>query len=84
MSFLGLNADDGMNLFVPGKTAQAQKSFIAFVAALMHGVHKHQEVLRASVGSYGNDFRLGGHEAPPAIMSLYTGVNLLNKSAFNI
>lgn len=72
----GLNSNTGMNLFVPGKTAEKQKSFIAFTAALMYGVKNYQEVLRTAVGSYGNDFRLGAQEAPPAIFSMYTGHGL--------
>ena len=44
--------------------------FLAFLAAVLLGVHKHAGLLRASVASYGNDFRLGANEAPPAIMSV--------------
>jgi len=61
------------NLFVPGKTAEDQKRFMTFVAALTHAVNVHGDALRIGVASAGNDHRLGAQEAPPAIISLYTG-----------
>lgn len=47
--------------------------FWAFLSALVLGVSKHHSLLQASVATYGNLFRLGGHEAPPSIMSVYLG-----------
>eukprot|EP00039_Didymoeca_costata_P025476 m.13496 g.13496 ORF g.13496 m.13496 type:complete len:708 (+) comp4867_c0_seq1:81-2204(+) len=72
----GLNTDTGANLYSPGKNEKEQASFVAFVAALMHGMNTYQSVLRTAVASYGNDFRLGAQEAPPAIFSMYPGLNL--------
>jgi glutamine synthetase len=69
----GLNTDSGRNLFVPGKNDQDQASFIALVACLARALHIHGDVVRVSVATAGNDHRLGAQEAPPAIISLYTG-----------
>ncbi len=69
----GLNTDTGKNLYVPGKDAAAQESFMAFVAALTRAVHLHGDLIRTGVATASNDHRLGAQEAPPAIMSLYTG-----------
>jgi len=69
----GLNTDTGINLCNPG---DGEGEFVAFTAALLHAVHKYPAVLRASIASLGNDFRLGGHEAPPAILSMYAGPTL--------
>lgn len=72
----GLNADNGMNLFTPGKDEQAGKSFMAFTAAMMHSVGNYPELYRCAVSGAGNDHRLGAQEAPPAIFSIYTGPKL--------
>lgn len=69
----GLNTDNGRNLYVPGKTEEDQASFIAMVAALARALHVHGDVIRTGVATAGNDHRLGAQEAPPAIISLYTG-----------
>jgi glutamine synthetase len=69
----GVNTDTGRNLFVPGKTDQAQASFVAMVAALTRTLHVHGDAVRTGVAVSGNDHRLGAQEAPPAIISLYTG-----------
>lgn len=69
----GLNTDNGDNLFVPGKTPEEQERFIAMVAALARCLNVHGDVIRAGVACSGNDHRLGAQEAPPAIISLYTG-----------
>jgi glutamine synthetase len=69
----GLNTDKGANLFVPGETEAENRRFIAFVAALSSGVHKHGDLLRCGVSTSGNDHRLGAQEAPPAIFTLYLG-----------
>jgi len=61
------------NLFVPGKNAEEQQRFMVFVAALARAINVHGDALRISVASAGNDHRLGAQEAPPAIISLYTG-----------
>jgi glutamine synthetase len=72
----GLNTDTGKNLLAPGKTAESQAEFTTFVAALTYALHKHGDVIRAGIAVPGNDHRLGAQEAPPAIISLYTGANL--------
>ena len=71
-----LATDTGINLLNPGSNPQDNKRFLAFLAAVLLGVHKHAGLLRASVASYGNDFRLGANEAPPAIMSVFLGDQL--------
>ena len=72
----GLNTDTGKNLYVPGKTDEDQAQFMCFVAALTRALDLHADVVRTSVSGAGNDHRLGAQEAPPAIMSLYTGANM--------
>jgi len=67
---------EGVNLFSPGKTKDEQIAFIFFVAALVRTIHLHGDIVRISVAHAGNDHRLGGQEAPPCIISLYTGVEL--------
>jgi glutamine synthetase len=70
----GLNAGHtGRNLFVSGDSPAHQQSFMAFVACLVRAVNHHGTLIRAAVASPGNDHRLGAHEAPPAIISLYLG-----------
>jgi glutamine synthetase len=69
----GVNTNSGRNLFVPGKTEQDQASFVSMVAALARTLHVHGDVIRTGVATSGNDHRLGAQEAPPAIISLYTG-----------
>jgi glutamine synthetase len=72
----GLNTNSGKNLFNPGKTEETQSDFMAFTAALMYAINNHGDVIRAGVACAGNDHRLGAQEAPPAIISLYTGVEM--------
>ncbi|MDF2549398.1 MAG: glnA [Chlamydiales bacterium] len=50
--------------------------FLILMTAILHAVHRHSALLRASVGSFSNDYRLGGHEAPPPILSVYLGEGL--------
>jgi glutamine synthetase len=63
----------GENLLDPGKNPQENLRFLTFLAATLLGVYRHAAVLRASIASHGNDFRLGANEAPPAIMSVFLG-----------
>jgi len=72
----GLNTDTGRNLYVPGKTSEEQQVFVAFVSVLAYAINVHGDTLRASIGHAGNDHRLGAQEAPPAIISLGTGLSL--------
>ena len=71
-----LGTDTGVLLFAPGKTPQANLQFITFVANVMSAVHKHNGLLKASIASATNAHRLGANEAPPAIISIFTGSQL--------
>ena len=71
-----LSTDTGRNLFRPGKTPRQNAQFLLFLAAFIAGVDEYQDFLRCSVASAGNDHRLGGHEAPPAIISIFLGDEL--------
>ncbi len=68
-----LATDTGVNLLAPGKTAKDNFRFITILANILKAVHDNEELIRASVASEGNDLRLGGHEAPPAIISVFLG-----------
>lgn len=71
-----LSTDTGKNLFSPGKTPRQNAQFLVFLAAFIQGVDEYQELLRCTVASAGNDTRLGAHEAPPAIVSIFLGNEL--------
>ncbi len=71
-----LSTDSGENLFKPGKTPAQNAQFLLFLAAFIKGVDEYQDFLRCTVASAGNDHRLGGHEAPPAIVSIFLGDEL--------
>lgn len=71
-----LGTDTGVLLFAPGKTPQGNLQFITFVANVMAAVHKHNGLLKASIASATNAHRLGANEAPPAIISIFTGSQL--------
>lgn len=71
-----LSTDLGLNLLDPGESMGNNLHFLILLTAILHGVHEHAPLLRASIGSYSNDSRLGGHEAPPAIISVYLGSEL--------
>jgi glutamine synthetase len=64
---------DGTNLLKPGKTPRQNIRFLIFLAAVLKGVHKHAGLLRAGIGTSGNEHRLGANEAPPAIISVFMG-----------
>src|SRR6476619_2540244 len=69
---------DGVNLLKPGKTPHHNLRFLVFLAAVLRGVPKHSGLLRAGIGTSGNEHRLGANEAPPAIISVFMG-NTLTK-----
>jgi len=71
-----LSTDTGKNLFSPGKTPRQNAQFLVFLAAFIQGIDEYQDFLRCSVASAGNDHRLGAHEAPPAIVSIFLGDEL--------
>merc|ERR1719343_1005045 len=68
-----VGTDSGLNFFYPGKTDPARELFVTGIACLSHGLKQHNELVRCSVATAGNDHRLGAQEAPPAIISLYPG-----------
>ena len=71
-----LGTDTGKNLFRPGDTPRQNAQFLVFLAAFIKGIDEYQDFLRCTVASAGNDHRLGAHEAPPAIISIFLGDEL--------
>ncbi len=71
-----LSTDTGTLLFAPGKTPEANLQFITFIVNVMAAVHKHNGLIKASIMSATNAHRLGANEAPPAIISIFTGSQL--------
>ncbi|MBO7270172.1 MAG: glutamine synthetase type III, partial [Bacteroidales bacterium] len=71
-----LTTDTGINLFAPGKHPKDNLLFVTFLVNTLMAVHKHNALLKASVASAGNAYRLGAHEAPPAIISVFLGTQL--------
>ena len=68
--------DTGVNLLSPGETPHENAQFLLFLVAVVQAVDEYQELLRASVATAGNDHRLGGNEAPPAVVSIFLGDEL--------
>lgn len=71
-----MGTDDGFNLLEPGETPRENAQFLLMLTAVIQAVDKHQDLLRDSVASAGNDHRLGANEAPPAIISMFIGDEL--------
>lgn len=71
-----LMTDTGMNLFEPGNNPDDDAQFLLFLSAVIKAVDEHQDLLRISSASAGNDSRLGANEAPPAIISVFLGEEL--------
>ena len=71
-----LSTAEGVNLLEPGDTPRDNAQFLIFLAAVIAAVDDHQDLLRVSVASASNDYRLGGFEAPPAIISMFLGDEL--------
>ena len=71
-----ISTDTGENLLDPGKKPGENLQFLVFLMAVIAAVDEYQEVLRISVATAGNDHRLGGNEAPPAIISIFVGDEL--------
>lgn len=71
-----VKTNDGINLLSPGKTPEENKRFLLFIAAVIKAVDDYADLLRLSASTPGNDYRLGGNEAPPSIISVYLGSTL--------
>lgn len=71
-----LSTDTGINLLDPGKTPETNAQFLIFLCAVIKAIDEHQDLLRITVASAGNDHRLGSSEAPPAIVSIFLGDEL--------
>jgi glutamine synthetase len=71
-----MGTDTHLNLLDPGDTPSENLQFLFFCAAVIQAVNKHQALLRASIASAGQDHRLGANEAPPAIISIFLGIEL--------
>ena len=71
-----LATDAGINLLNPGITPHENAQFLLFLTAVLQAVDDYQTLLRASVATAGNDCRLGGNEAPPAVLSIFLGDEL--------
>lgn len=71
-----LSTNYGKNLLDPGDSPAENAQFLLFLTAVIKAVDEHQDLLRISVADAGNDHRLGGNEAPPAIVSMFLGSEL--------
>ena len=71
-----LTTDDGINLLDPGKTPHDNIQFLLVLTCILKAVDEHADLLRESAADVGNDQRLGGHEAPPAVISVFLGEQL--------
>lgn len=71
-----MSTNTGENLLEPGKNPSENTQFLLFLAAVVQAVDEYQDLLRVSVASAANDHRLGAHEAPPAIVSMFLGDEL--------
>jgi glutamine synthetase len=71
-----MSTSEGMNLLEPGDSPHDNMQFLFFFTAILKAVYEYQDLLRISVAHAGNDHRLGGNEAPPAIISAYIGDQL--------
>ena len=71
-----ITTDNGVNLLEPGQTPNENIQFLLILACIMKAVDTHADLLRQSASNVGNDHRLGGYEAPPAIISIFLGEQL--------
>ncbi len=71
-----ISTNTGVNLLEPGDTPAENAQFLLFLCAVVKAVDDYQDLLRISVASAGNDHRLGAHEAPPAVVSIFLGDEL--------
>ena len=68
--------DTGVNLLSPGKTPTKNLQFLSFFSAVVNAVYRHHYLLMTGVSTLSNSYRLGGNEAPPAVMSVFSGSTL--------
>ena len=68
--------DTGVNLLSPGKTPDKNLQFLSFYASVAKAMYKHHFLMMTSIASLSNSYRLGGNEAPPAVMSIFSGSTL--------
>ncbi len=73
-----LSTDSGVNLLEPGDSPSENAQFLLFLVAVIKAVDEYQDLLRISIASAGNDHRLGASEAPPAIVSMFLGDELVS------
>lgn len=73
-----LITDDGINLLDPGKTPHENVQFLVILSCILKAVDVHADILRQSAANVGNDLRLGADEAPPAIISVFLGEQLMD------
>ncbi len=71
-----LSTNTGVNLLSPGKNPKTNLQFLTFFINTIKAVHEHADLLRSSIATAGNEYRLGANEAPPAIMSVFIGSQL--------
>jgi len=71
-----ITTDNGVNLLEPGESPNENVQFLLVLACIMKAVDTHADLLRQSASNVGNDNRLGGFEAPPAIISMFLGTQL--------
>ncbi len=71
-----ISTNTGVNLLTPGETPHENAQFLLFLCAVIQAVDDYQDLLRISVASASNDHRLGAHEAPPALVSMFLGDEL--------
>jgi glutamine synthetase len=73
-----LTTDIGVNLYSPGKNPKTNLQFLTFVINTLKAVYDNQDLLRASIMNASNIHRLGAHEAPPSILSVFLGTEVSN------
>lgn len=71
-----ISTNTGVNLLTPGETPYENAQFLLFLCAVIKAVDEYQDLLRISAATAGNDHRLGAHEAPPAVVSIFLGDEL--------
>ncbi|MCL2765440.1 MAG: glutamine synthetase III [Treponema sp.] len=73
-----ITTDTGVNLLEPGDTPHDNAQFLLFFAAVIKAVDEYQDLMRLSAASAANDHRLGANEAPPAVVSMFIGDELMS------